>query len=176
MWSESPVFAAAGCFSVPGRFRRRSQSTPRRSKAGRERDYISRHPAGHRRHLGTHRRAGPDRTGPGRGPRIPGLPLCSSGLAAFPAPRHELGRRRRGSPALGPVSAARQPLACPLCDGAGRGQGGGQGSAGLWRRWRSGCSECGCWQGSAAFRSCRRGGRVCQRCPVGRSYSAGDRE
>ncbi|XP_032913484.1 protein AMN1 homolog isoform X1 [Catharus ustulatus] len=50
-----------------------------------------------RRHLGTDRRAGP----PCPQPRSA---LCSSGPAASPAPRYELGRRRRGSAAPpGPV-------------------------------------------------------------------------
>lgn len=120
-----------------------------------------------RRHLGTDRQAGP------LCPQ-PRSALCSSGPAASPAPRYELGRRRRGSAAPpGPVSAAPTAPACPPCEGAAAGQ--GAGLSGLWRPWRSGCGERGCRQGSAAFRSCRRGRSVCQRCPFGRSYRAGDR-
>lgn len=170
MGSESPVFAAAGCFSFPGRFRRRSRRPPRRSRAGGERDYISRHPAGHRRHLGTDCRAGP-------------------ASAHSPLPAVFLGPRRMPrSPPWAGTAPARKSDSSWTCEcrpdtisparparGPGRGHGGGQGWAGLRRRWWSGCSERGCWQGSAAFRSCKRGGRVCQKCPLGRSSRAGDR-
>lgn len=60
----------------------------------------------------------PPTAGPGRRPHIPRSPLCSSGPAACPAPRHELGRRRRGSPTPpGPVSAAPTPSRLPALRG-----------------------------------------------------------
>uniref|UniRef100_A0A8U7MAC8 Protein AMN1 homolog n=1 Tax=Corvus moneduloides TaxID=1196302 RepID=A0A8U7MAC8_CORMO len=97
MESDSPGFFAVGCFSVPSRFGRRSPRNPGALQGG---------PG-----AGLHVPSSPSAAAisaptaePGRHPHIPRSPLCSSGPAAFPAPRHELGRRRRGSPAPpGPV-------------------------------------------------------------------------
>lgn len=101
MGSESPVFLLRGVSAfqaASGGAPRAPRGDPRRAESGTTSPVMP---------PGAAAISAPT-AGPGRaGPASPHSPLCSSGLAAFPAPRHELGRRRRGSQAPpGPVSVA----------------------------------------------------------------------